>query len=134
MNYHQIVQAFREPIVRLKPSTINNAGVGVFAVTFIPKDTLIFKPQRNYLIRWEEIPIEALPYFKSICNIQDNGILIDCEPNKISAAYFVNHSHNPNLLHNLETDEFWAVRDISVDEELTCYYLPSERNWNVSKP
>ena len=133
MEYLDVLQAFKqEPIVRLRPSTIVNAGVGAFAVTRITKDTLVFKPWRNYIIPWEVIPYIALPYFKSICHAAKEGIIIDRPPNDINVAYYVNHSDNPNLHHNAETDEYWASKDIYPNEELTCYYLPSERDWNVS--
>ena len=134
MNYLDILQAFKEdPIVRLKPSTIHKGGVGVFAVTNIAKDTLIFKPKRNYIIPWNAIPFIAIPYLKSICNFTNEGVIIDRPPNDINASYYVNHSDNPNLHHDLELDEYWSIRNIQPGEELTCYYLPKERDWNVSK-
>lgn len=134
MNYLDILQAFKEdPIVKLKPSTIHKGGVGVFAVTNIAKDTLIFKPKRNYTIPWIAIPFIAIPYLKSICNFTNEGVIIDRPPNDINASYYVNHSDNPNLHHDLELDEYWSIRNIQPGEELTCYYLPKERDWNVSK-
>lgn len=134
MSYNNIVEALQRPIVRLRPSNIPNSGVGVFAVTRIPKDTLVFKPTGNYLIEWKLIPEDAVDYLKTICNTQPSGVILDCEPNKIYTAYYVNHSQEPNLAHDLETDEYWSIRDIQPGEELTCYYLPKERNWvNVSK-
>ena len=134
MSYQDILHSLKEgPIIRLRPSNIPNAGVGVFAVTGIVKDTLVFKPKRNYIIPWSEIPDIALPYFKSICNTTNTGIIIDRPPIDIGSAYFVNHAENPNLHHNIKEDEYWAIRDIEPGEELTCYYLPEERDWNVSK-
>lgn len=130
MSYHDIVEALQRPIVRLRPSSIPNSGVGVFAVTRIPRDTLVFRTPRNYLIEWKHIPGDAADYLKSICNTQVNGIVLDCEPNKIYTAYYVNHSQDPNLAHDLENDEYWSIRDIEPGEELTCYYLPREREWN----
>ena len=133
MNYLDILQAFKEePIVRLKPSTIDKDGVGVFAVTSIAKDTLVFKPIRNYIIPWGVIPYIAIPYFKTICHTGETGVIIDRSPNDINASYFVNHSDDPNLHYDSETDEYWSIRDIVSGEELTCYYLPKERDWNVS--
>lgn len=133
MNYLDILRAFKEePIVRLKPSTIDKDGVGVFAVTNIAKDTLVFKPKRNYILPWDVIPFISLSYFKSICHTNESGIIIDRPPNDINASYFVNHSNNPNLHHDSETDEYWTIKDIVPGEELTCYYLLKERDWNVS--
>lgn len=133
MNYLDVLRAVKyDPIVRLKPSTIDKDGIGVFAVTNIVKDTLVFKPIRNYILPWQTIPDIALPYLKSICHSIEEGIIIDRPPNDINASYFVNHSDNPNLHYDSETDEYWSIRDIVSGEELTCYYLPKERDWNVS--
>lgn len=134
MNYLDILNAVKkDPIVRLKPSKIDTSGIGVFAVTAIKKDTLVFKPSRNYIIPWEVLPYIAIPYLKSICNLAKEGIIIDRPPNDINTSYYVNHSDNPNLHHDLELDEYWSIKDIQPDEELTCYYLPKERDWNVSE-
>lgn len=130
MNYFDILQAVKNDlIVRLRPSPI--AGVGVFAVTRIEKDSLVFKPKTNYLIPWSSVPSEAIQYFLSICNTQSDGVILDRCPNDINTSYYVNHSNTPNLHHDLETDEYWAIRDIEPGEELTCFYLPRERDWNV---
>jgi hypothetical protein len=133
MNYLDILKSVKyHPIVRLGVSKIPNAGIGVFAVTNITKDTLLYSPIRNYILPWQTIPESAVEYFKSICHTTTEGAVIDCEPNKIYSAYYINHSDSPNLHHNSETDEYWAIRDISIGEELTCFYLPTERDWNVS--
>ena len=134
MSYLDVLKAVKyEPIVKLKPSKIHTDGVGVFAVTKIAKDTLIFKPIRNYILPWQVIPEIAVQYLKSICHTVTDGIVIDRPPNDINASYYINHSDKPNLHHNSETDEYWSIRDINPNEELTCYYLPTERDWNVSE-
>ena len=44
-------------------------------------------------------------------------------------SYYVNHSNNPNVYHNLDTDEFYAICDIDEDEELLCTYTDLEIDW-----
>jgi hypothetical protein len=134
MSYLDILQAIKyQPIVRLGVSKIPNAGIGVFAVTNISKDMLLFKPIKNYILPWQTIPEPAVSYLTGICNVTTNGVILDCEPNKIYSAYYINHSNNPNLHHDLTNDEYWSIRDIKEGEELTCFYLPNERDWNVSE-
>ena len=47
--------------------------------------------------------------------------------------YYINHSHNPNLFWDRKTHEFFAIRDIKEGEELTSYYRPDERDWELNE-
>ena len=119
-------------VVKLAPSKIANAGVGVFALTPIEKDEIVFRPEKNEFIPWESLKgIEANIYkhIKSVCNHDDYGFWIDCSINKVGPAYYVNHSDVPNLYHDLQTDTFHAIKNIAIGEELTCKYLPKEIDW-----
>jgi SET domain-containing protein len=116
----------------MAPSKIANAGVGVFALTFIPKNTVIFQTQKNQFIQWIELidmEKEVIAHIKSICNHDKYGFWIDCEINKITPAYYVNHSDDPNLYHDLSKDQYFSIRNIEIGEELTCKYLPEEIDW-----
>ena len=119
-------------VVKLAPSKIPNAGVGVFTLTPIEKGEIVFRPDKNEFIEWEALKgIESniFAHIKSVCNHNDYGFWIDCSINKIGAAYYVNHSNAPNLHHNLESDIFTAIKNIQIGEELTCEYLPNEIDW-----
>ena len=115
MNYLDILEAIKyQPIVRLGISKIPNAGIGVFAVTNISKDMLLFKPNKNYILPWQTIPEPAVSYLKGICNVATEGVILDCEPNKIYSAYYINHSNNPNLHHDLTNDEIFPKKHIKI--------------------
>jgi SET domain-containing protein len=129
----QILQEiFDKTIVKLAPSQINNAGVGVFTMSKIEKEDVVFTTNTNNFIQWFEIEgVEEniSRYIKKMCNHNEHGFWIDCPVNKISPSYYVNHSEEPNLYHHLETDTYYAIKNIEIGEELTCKYLPEEIDW-----
>jgi SET domain-containing protein len=129
----QILQEiFDKTIVKLAPSQINNAGVGVFTMSKIEKEDIVFTTNTNNFIQWFEIEgVEEniSRYIKKMCNHNEHGFWIDCPVNKISPSYYVNHSEEPNLYHHLETDTYYAIKNIEIGEELTCKYLPEEVDW-----
>ena len=130
---NQILQElFDKTIVKLAPSKINNAGVGVFAMSEIEKEDIVFTTNTNNFIQWFEIEgVEEniSRYIKKMCNHNEHGFWIDCPVNKISPSYYVNHSEEPNLYHDLSTDTYFAIKNIEIGEELTCKYLPEEVDW-----
>jgi len=108
-------------------------GKGVFSLEFIKKGTLLWLPnlvkkyskEEVYLIinemennnnQEDEISIWLRQAFilsndlDNLCvNISDDG-------------RFVNHSSNPNTGYASESEPSIALRDISINEELTCDY------------
>jgi len=132
MNKKQkIIQTLNGIITQLIPSSIVGAGVGVQSLTEIYKDEIVFQPQENCFITWQEISDNSsiVSYIKKICNHNEYGFWIDCLINNIGSAYFVNHSEDPNLFHNKENDTYYALRDIKIGEELTCKYSEDEIDW-----
>jgi SET domain-containing protein len=129
----QILQEiFDKTIVKLAPSQINNAGVGVFTMSKIEKEDVVFTTNTNNFIQWFEIEgVEEniSRYIKKMCNHNEHGFWIDRPVNKINPSYYVNHSENPNLYHHLQTDTYFAIKNIEIGEELTCKYLPEEIDW-----
>jgi len=126
---HQILWGV---VVKLAPSRIPNAGVGVVTLTTIEKGEIVFKPKNNIFISWEELSnVESgiFEHIKKTCNNNQYGFWIDCAVNDISASYFVNHSEDPNLYHDLDTDIYYAIKNITKGEELTCKYLQKEIDW-----
>ena len=117
--------------LRLKPSKVCD-GVGLFSIVEIKKDEIIFDDVTadDVYIWWDEIPNlreEVKNYLNSMCNSDKNGFYLSRTPNNINLAYFVNHSDNPNVFHDLELDRFIAIKDIGVDEEIVCVYNENEK-------
>jgi hypothetical protein len=117
--------------LRSKPSKVCD-GVGLFSIVEIKKDEIIFDDVTadDIYIRWDEIPNlrgEVKNYLNSMCNSDKDGLYLSRTPNNINLAYFVNHSDNPNVFHDLELDRFIAIKDIGVDEEIVCVYNEDEK-------
>jgi SET domain-containing protein len=119
--------------VQLKPSKVCD-GVGVFALRTIPKNTILFtdvEPDSN-LITWESLKQadqQVLEYLKSICNTSDQGVYLNRTINNINVTYYVNHSDNPNVIHNKILDVYMTLTDIHPGQELVCKYEPEEIDW-----
>ena len=119
-------------IVKLAPSCINGAGVGVFSMSKIEKDDVVFVSNTNIFIKWTEIKgnkKNVINYIKQMCHHNEHGFWIDCPVNKINPSYYVNHSETPNLYHQPKTDTFIAITPIEIGVELTCIYPPEEIDW-----
>lgn len=110
----------------LKPSKIPNAGVGIFALHDIAKDTRlrVFGDQieddvdRARLFEERDVPTELLSY----CVHKENNV-VAC-PNdfgKMEVGWYMNHSTNPNVRREKEK-WFFAIRDIKNGEELLIDY------------
>lgn len=119
--------------LKLKPSEVCD-GVGVFSICKINKDEKLFSDVTcdTMYISWDDLKgisksIES--YLRNIVNVADGGIYLSRTPNNINLSYYVNHSNNPNVYHDLNTDEFFAVRDIVEGEELLATYTDSEIDW-----
>jgi SET domain-containing protein len=130
----QILDSIRNLKTCLKPSAIPGAGVGVFSLVDIAKDSLIFDVERkdDYLFKYSEIkdlPESIRDYIMEMTDGIENGFYLDVPAFKIYTAYYVNHSHEPNVFWDRRTDELFSIRDIKSGEELTTYYKPLERNF-----
>jgi SET domain-containing protein len=117
--------------VRLKPSTICD-GVGVFCIKPIKMGEVLFtdvKPDTIYIKFTELVGIDdtILNYLKSMCNSDNDGIYLSRTINNINITYFINHSNNPNVEHDLTMDVYKAIRDINVGEEILCTYNEQEQ-------
>lgn len=133
-SHDQILNSIRNLKTCLKPSTIPGAGVGVFALIDIPKDTLIFDVERgddhfikNFEI--EDLPDNIQNYILGMTDGIEEGFYLDVPAFKIYTAYYVNHSSEPNIFWDRRTDELFSIKDIPYGEELTTYYKPIERDF-----
>jgi SET domain-containing protein len=114
---------------RLKPSKIH--GVGVFSICAIPKGTSIF-PDDDAPIVWvkkskiKSVRGEIRRLYEDFCIIKDNGETYGCPANfsLMTTAWFLNEpkaDQQPNVSCH-EDYTFYALRDITVGEELTVDY------------
>lgn len=116
--------------VRLKPSTVCD-GVGVFALVDIPADTILFNdidPDMNF-ITWDEIvdiKDEVKVYLKSMCNSNESGLFLSRTVSAINISYYVNHSDEFNVHHDLTLDRYITTKDIKSGDEILCKYIFSE--------
>lgn len=128
-----IIQNLKLPQCKLGVSKIEGAGIGVFALSNIPKDYRVFGPRGHlHLIRWNEISdvSDAIKdYIRYICHSDNEGFFIDGFLDQIDLSFYVNHSENPNLIHDECSDVYFADRDIGEGEELTVFYPINERDW-----
>jgi len=116
--------------LRLKPSKVCD-GVGLFAIQPIKKGDVLLQDVNadTMFISWDELPRlhdHVKSYLNTMCNSTNDGIFLSRTPNNINLAYFVNHSNSPNVTHDLNLDEFVALRDIDIDEEIVCVYTQEE--------
>ena len=111
---------------RLRPSTIAGAGVGVFAVTNIPKGAVLkelFDGDDVRRLSWAEFaaldaPAEVKENF--VTRYETECFLPKCL-NRMSVGWYLNDSDDPNLAHDANY-EYFAVRDIAAGEELLIRY------------
>lgn len=128
-----IIQNLKLPQCKLGVSKIEGAGIGVFALSNIPKGYPIFGPRGSlYFIKWNEISNASdatKDYIRCICHSNNEGFFIDGFLDQIDLSFYVNHSETPNLIHDECVDIYFANREISEGEELTVFYPINERDW-----
>lgn len=101
----------------LQPSSLG--GVGVFATHDIPKDTQIFsgtfKPRK---MKIADIPDEFRKY---IIYLNDEECLCPEEFNRMEIGWYLNHSHQPNIVKKPD-GLIYALRDVNKGEEILIDY------------
>ncbi len=115
--------------VMLKPSAIE--GIGVFAITAIPKGCKNMFSPPDATEDWMTIAkkeIEALPphaqfLVGNYCLYDDENYFVPAQGfKKMDVSLFLNHSPTPNIISINDGDYFEAVRDIKAGEELLVDY------------
>lgn len=108
----------------LKPSTIQGAGIGVFAAQDLPKGTPLFRKDisESRVAQIKDIP----PMFLQYCiYINDQQCIAPTHFDRMTIGWYLNHSHTPNVTHLPKSDPnfwFYALRDIKAGEELVIDY------------
>jgi hypothetical protein len=117
--------AHKNVYARLRPSKLHAKGVGVFAICKILKGTKIFAGE-NEEILWT--PEEKLPkrgvhrkLYDDFCIIKEKRYGSPTNFNRLTAAWFLNESKNPNIACD-DNYEFVSLRNIKAGEELTVDY------------
>lgn len=135
-SHHNMSEIANQPphymvFTRLGHSRVDKDGVGVFAIQRIPKDTNIFTGDESRLkwIRRKELgtllPGHAKLYADFPVELQ-KGKLLGCPENfnLMTVAWYVNKANRPKDA-NVRCDkdyDFYALRDIEIQEELTVDY------------
>lgn len=141
MEKEKIKNLIFEQQTKLGVSTIAGAGVGVFALVDIPKDTLIkgckafmefCKMESEYNFSYDELE-KAHPNIKSYVYSMTDGhgdtFCIDAPLFMLYQGYYINHSNTPNCFWDRRTGDIFTQEAIKAETELTMYYMPSERDF-----
>ena len=141
MNRKDVKKLIYEQQTKLAPSKITGAGVGVFALVDIPKDTIIkgcksfmefVGKEDEYLFDWNEfddLDDRIKTYLLGMTDGYGNKFYIDAPPFMFYQGYYINHSSTPNCFWNRRSGDIYSQVDIAAGEELTMYYMTSERNF-----
>lgn len=141
MNREDVKKLIYEQQTKLSPSQIPGAGVGVFAIVEIQKDTIIkgcksfmefVGKEDEYLFDWNEfddLDDRIKKYLWGMTDGYGNKFYIDAPPFMFYQGYYINHSNTPNCFWNRRSGDIYSQVDIAAGEELTMYYMPSERNF-----
>lgn len=141
MNKEDIKRLIFEQQTKLAPSKIPGAGVGLFALVDIPKDTLIkgckafmefCEMDSDFEFTYDELA-EAHPniqkYVYSMTDGHENKFFIDAPLFMLYQGYYINHSNTPNCFWDRRTSNIYTQELIKAGTELTMYYMPHERDF-----
>ena len=141
MKKEDIKKLIYEQQTKLAPSKIPGAGVGVFALVDIPKDTLIkgcnafmefTKMESEFIFRYDEfedLHPNIQKYVYSMTDGYDDKFCIDAPLFMLYQGYYINHSNTPNCFWDRRTGNIYTQVDIKADTELTMYYMTAERDF-----
>jgi SET domain-containing protein len=113
--------------VMIKPSPLH--GIGVFAIRDIPKGTQnIFSKGVGDWIKVSKEEVDALPQhskdlIENHCLFDEDFYFIpDYGFKLVDLVIYLNHSETPNVISLNDGEEFEAIRDIAIGEELLVDY------------
>ena len=108
------------PTFILKPSSIE--GIGVFALSHIPKGTLLdlFDDTDYRLISRPESESFPKSVLETYCVEDGDGYHCPADFHRMSVGWYLNHSEQPNA--GGKRENYYALRDIRKGEEITIDY------------
>lgn len=117
----------------LRPSRIENAGIGCFTVDTIPSHEPVIVGKSERLRTLSRVAIGET-YLKYCIHKGGDNFLAPEDFLQMSVLWYVNHAKEPNL--ELHGNKLWTRRDISPEEELTLYYPdllthPVNQEWST---
>jgi len=99
-------------------------GIGLFTSVFLPKSTTIWVMDERFQKVFSEREIEEMPTLQQeFLMVYGTWGVIKGNPGRfleLDDSRFINHSESPNIAFVEEIG--YALRDIAIDEELTCDY------------
>lgn len=128
MNKKELLKEIQDDVfTRLKPSSIE--GVGVFAIKPIPKGTNPFRGDTREVdyVEFKPEELDCEPeikrYIQDMCVFEDGVYYLpDVGVSAFTQGWYLNHSKEPNMATEDGGDQFIAIRDIEVGEELIIDY------------
>lgn len=141
MTKEQIKRLIYEQQTKLAPSNIPGAGIGVFAIVDIPKDTLIkgcrefqkfLGREEEHYFDWDEfkdLDPRIKNYVWSMTDGFNTKFCIDAPLFMLYQGYYINHSDKPNCFWDRRTGDIFTQVNITAGQELTMYYMPTERDF-----
>jgi SET domain-containing protein len=101
-------------------------GIGVIAIQSIKKGSYIFFPDNDKLIwvnvaKIRHLPKEIQNLYEDFCIKKDGRYGCPINFNKLTPAWFLNHSAKPNVAAD-DQYRFFALKNIKKGNELTANY------------
>ena len=115
----------RHLYTRLRPSS--GTGIGVFAIRAIPEGVNPFEGEGTGAVRVPVATVERIEdaeqrrFYTDFCPVIDGCFLAPSDFNRMTIAWYMNHSETPNVVAGPDV-VFIAARAIRKDEELTVDY------------
>jgi SET domain-containing protein len=128
MTYEQLLHQLQDDTyVMLKPSPIH--GIGVFAIKDIPQGcrTVFSKETGEWfkvsIEETEKLPAHSRNLIETYCLYDDQHYFVPNHGFKLmDISFYLNHSHEFNIVSLNEGEQFETLRDIKAGEELFVNY------------
>lgn len=125
-------------LIKTKLGTSPISGIGLYADTFIPKGTVIWKFTANLDLKLNTAEYEALkqqPNFEALDRYIYKSLVSGCYILCADDARFINHAAQANTIDTLQDIEglTLAAVDICSGEEITSNYEAFDADFNAYK-